>query len=253
MKLKRHVDFINESLGKQDKMISLRTDLSRIVDIKEYKSLSEDSITLKHSGEKKEQEIIKAIEKYFELVDFDVFNTNDEYLGRVWVYDFFIKEKNENVLFDSIKARLENVLPNIEVVDKDERNPTSEYTLMSDGQRVASWRYMGPEDLNTDGDIEGNENVSEGEYLLCGTIVVENEFRRKGIYSAIIYAGYDYAKSMGLEGIASLQFDIDSGEFERTPEATAVWEKLLKTDNKVAKIMVEEEWSEEPESNYFMN
>ena len=47
------------------------------------------------------------------------------------------------------------------------------------------------------------------------------------------------AKKNGLDGLVSLQWDIDSGESERTPEATAVWEKLLKTNSKVSKITSE--------------
>jgi len=102
------------------------------------------------------------------------------------------------------------------------------------------------------GDVEGNQNVESGEYLLTGTIEVKEPYRRLGIYTSIIYAGYEYAKSIGLKGIASLQFDIDSGDFERTPAATSVWENLLKVDTKVAK-MTSDPWGDGLEVDYLMN
>jgi GNAT superfamily N-acetyltransferase len=165
-------------------------------------------------------------------------------------YDAFLKK--ERSLKDFLIPKVEKVLSKVELKVPERSGPLDEYELTSDGERVATWRFMGPEELEIKGDIEGNKNVSSGEYLLAGTIVVKEKFRRKGIYTSIIYAAYEYAKEKGLEGIASLQFDIDSGDFERTDAATAVWEKLLKNDPKVAKI-TSDPWGDGPESDYLMN
>lgn len=251
MRLKRHIDFINESFELTDEMKAMKEEISKLVDVKQFQQLSSDSFTVKHAGGKKEQKLLKLIEKYFELNDFDVFHTDDEFLGKVWVYDFFFSPKN-NAIRDFLFKKLKDVLPNMELIEPEEVRSLDEYELKSNGKRVATWRYSSPTEVEIEGKIEGKQDVESGKYLLCGTIVVEEEFRRKGVYTAIIYAGYYYAKGKGLKGLASFNYDLDSGEFERTAEATAVWEKLLKNDAKVAKV-TSDKWGDGPETDYLMN
>tara|TARA_R110000737_G_scaffold68150_1_gene96212 strand:+ start:181 stop:705 length:525 start_codon:yes stop_codon:yes gene_type:complete len=123
-------------------------------------------------------------------------------------------------------------------IEKDIRG--DKFTIMDNDKEVAQMEYMGIQELEFN--IQSTKGVKvpnpDGNYLLMGTIVVNKEYRRQGIYTELINASTTMALKMGAKGLASLQWDIDSGEYERSPEATLVWDKLVKS-NKATVIISE--------------
>lgn len=132
-------------------------------------------------------------------------------------------------------------------------NRGAEYLIYDGDKHVASFEFMGPEKMNYEDDIikiEGNQAFDErGEYLLAGTVVVEPAYRRKGIYTEILKAAYEYATDNDVDGIASTNYDIESGDSKRTDAATGVWEKLYKDDDRVTKVTYEYKDELYPEDN----
>lgn len=82
-------------------------------------------------------------------------------------------------------------------------------------------------------------------YATIATVDIDKAYRRKGIYSEILKQLAQIAAKVGYAGIYSGAYDSDSGEQPRSKDATAVWEKLVKTEKLATKIeYYDEEYDE---------
>jgi len=80
-------------------------------------------------------------------------------------------------------------------------------------------------------------------YITAEVIFVEPRFKRKGIYTAVIKGAMDYAKTTkNIKGIASYPFDADGMDIERSAEANAFWEGMVRKG-----LAVRKEGDEGPE------
>lgn len=90
-------------------------------------------------------------------------------------------------------------------------------------------------------EIEGNKKIKpSGEYIPIHHIVVSDKYRNLGIATKVVLSVLEYSKILNVDGVIVTEFDYDT-EFQRTKEGTGVWEKLLKTNSKVSKIMYEDD------------
>ena len=72
----------------------------------------------------------------------------------------------------------------------------------------------------------GIEEFEGEDYLVSEMILIEDKFKRKGIYSSIIKGAAELVKETGNgAGVISFQFDISS-EQERSEEANLFWKGL---------------------------
>ena len=72
----------------------------------------------------------------------------------------------------------------------------------------------------------GIEEFEDKDYLVLEMILIEDKFKRKGIYSSIIKGAAEWTKEIGNgAGAISFQFDLSS-EQERSEEANLFWKGL---------------------------
>lgn len=168
----------------------------------------------------------------------------EDYNENILNFEDFMLCENKNINMSDI------ILKNLSIIDDDfyveyENNIRELYIIKKGDEIVANLSYMGEEHKSYSNIIETEgKSIIKGSFLVMGTIFVEDKFKRKGIYSNIINSSLEYSKLLGLDGVVSFNYDIDSGEFERTKEATLVWENLLKNQNNVTKIIYKDEWNE---------
>ncbi len=73
----------------------------------------------------------------------------------------------------------------------------------------------------------GIEEHNGTDYVVSEMVWLKDQFKRKGIYSAIIQGAVDYGKATGkADGVISYQFDMSS-EQERSRDADLFWEGLV--------------------------
>lgn len=124
--------------------------------------------------------------------------------NKILSFDKFINESIEAEIIEYIKY------PGLEI-----KKSNIDYNLFIDKKYAGDFRFS------------GIENYKGTDYVVTEMVDIKDEYKKKGIYSAIIQGAIDWGKATKkADGVISFQFVSD--EFKRSVEADAFWESWVK-------------------------